>query len=85
MVGPVVRLTFSKITKTLVFLAAKGLQMSNFGLLAQIAPPQLRNMTRKADVASALNNTIIRRGKLELTMLEQLIFRCQQPKENRWL
>ena len=43
--------------------------MSNFGLLAQIAPPtQLLNMTRKADFASALSNTIVRRGKLELVM-----------------
>ena len=55
--------------------------------------PQLLNMTRKTDVASALSNTIVRRGKLELMMsyfiwgniLEKLMFRCQKPKENRWL
>ena len=51
------------------------------------------NVTRDADVASALSNTIVRRGTLELMMsyliwgniLETSIFLCNKPKENRWL
>ena len=67
--------------------------MSKFGLLTQIAPAQLVHMTRNADVASGLINTIVRRGKLELmmpyfiwgNMLEKSIFLCQKPEEHRWL
>ena len=50
-------------------------------------------MTRNFDVSSALSNTIVRQGKLELMMpyfiwansLETSIFRYQKSKENRWL
>ena len=36
-------------------------------------PPQLLRMTRKADFASALTNTMVQRGKLELMMLHRVV------------
>ena len=50
-------------------------------------------VTRKAEFASTLRNTMVQRGKLKLMMsyliwaniLEKSIVRCQTPKEHRWL
>ena len=92
MVGPVVRPTCPK-TRQLEFSRPPRPSNEQIRFADANRPPQLLNMTRKADVASALSNTIVRRGKLELMMsyfiwgniLEKSIFRCQKPKENRWL